>query len=856
MACLRGRGAVLAIAVFVLSWVAALVHGLPDVVRIGGIFESDNHQAQLSFRHALDKINKDITILPRTELMPVIHEVKPKDSFSASKAICTSFKQRVSSIVGPTSPVVTSFAMSACTNLNVPHLQTTWHPTSNRNPYTLNLFPDPDLFGKAFLDLILNKKWKTFTILYEDQQSLILLKDVLNSSFAQDHMVSLVQLNPKLSFKKIMKDIGVTKQYNIILDIKTSSLPALIREAQDVNMMTYYHNYIITSLDLHTLDLSEFSGIQANITAFRLVDPQRPEVINVVRDLKIGRALWRYGASNHSEIISVDTDTALMYDAVTLLATGLHNADRVMHNLDLQSLNCEQPKPWKHGSSLLESMKMTTIKGLTGDVRIEPRGIREDFYMDVIELKSKGMIKVATWHPAKGLAYFGNYTLLAEKEFTDKLEGLTLRVTTVEKADAAIVDLTITYERESVVDFTIPFMSTGISILFRKAEKSEPSLFSFLHPFSIDVWLYMLTAYLGVSLLIFIMGRFTPYEWVSPHPCVPEEGDLQNQFNLPNSFWFTTGAIMQQGSEITPIATSTRIASSMWWFFSLIMISSYTANLAAFLTAQRMTAPIENANDLAKQTKISYGCLDGGSTYRFFENSDNALIKRMWTTMKATRPSAFTKSNKKGVERVKRGDYAYLMEASSIEYEVERDCNLTAIGGLLDNKGYGIATPPGSPVRSVLSSYIIRLQESGELEMLKRRWWRVEGKYSCPIDAAASATNEMGLSNVGGVFLALIFGCAGAICIVTLEFFWKIKKVPYGEREAVWIELWKELKVVLSCKGSKENPQKTPEDSLSNSIGLSSLHHINYSTTSINPAANALLTKAALRGDNKSVEKF
>ncbi|KAH7947483.1 hypothetical protein HPB52_012315 [Rhipicephalus sanguineus] len=52
----------------------------------GGIFESDNHQAQLSFRHALDKINKDITLLPKTELMPVIHEVKPKDSFSASKA--------------------------------------------------------------------------------------------------------------------------------------------------------------------------------------------------------------------------------------------------------------------------------------------------------------------------------------------------------------------------------------------------------------------------------------------------------------------------------------------------------------------------------------------------------------------------------------------------------------------------------------------------------------------------------------------------------------------------------------------------------------------------------------------------
>lgn len=56
----------------------------------------------------------------------------------------------------------------------------------------------------------------------------------------------------------------------------------------------------------------------------------------------------------------------------------------------------------------------------------------------------------------------------------------------------------------------------------------------------------------------------------------------------------------------------------MWWFFTLIMISSYTANLAAFLTVERMDSPIESAEDLAKQTKIKYGALRGGSTAAFF----------------------------------------------------------------------------------------------------------------------------------------------------------------------------------------------------------------------------------------------
>ena len=64
---------------------------------------------------------------------------------------------------------------------------------------------------------------------------------------------------------------------------------------------------------------------------------------------------------------------------------------------------------------------------------------------------------------------------------------------------------------------------------------------------------------------------------------------------------------------------SGRIVGSVWWFFTLILISSYTANLAAFLTAERMQSPIESAEDLAKQTEIKYGTVESGSTKEFFK---------------------------------------------------------------------------------------------------------------------------------------------------------------------------------------------------------------------------------------------
>lgn len=69
-----------------------------------------------------------------------------------------------------------------------------------------------------------------------------------------------------------------------------------------------------------------------------------------------------------------------------------------------------------------------------------------------------------------------------------------------------------------------------------------------------------------------------------------------------------------------------RLVASFWWFFALIVISSYTANMAAFLTMVRMEASIESVEDLAKQNKIKYGVLAGGSTESFFKVTQYFVI--------------------------------------------------------------------------------------------------------------------------------------------------------------------------------------------------------------------------------------
>ncbi|KAJ7409079.1 hypothetical protein WISP_116722 [Willisornis vidua] len=275
------------------------------------------------------------------------------------------------------------------------------------------------------------------------------------------------------------------------------------------------------------------------------------------------------------------------------------------------------------------------------------------------------------------------------------------------KAEIAVAPLTITLVREEVIDFSKPFMSLGISIMIKKPQKSKPGVFSFLDPLAYEIWMCIVFAYIGVSVVLFLVSRFSPYEWHTEEPEDGKEGPSDqppNEFGIFNSLWFSLGAFMQQGCDISPRSLSGRIVGGVWWFFTLIIISSYTANLAAFLTVERMVSPIESAEDLAKQTEIAYGTLDSGSTKEFFRRSKIAVYEKMWTYMKSAEPSVFTRTTAEGVARVRKskGKFAFLLESTMNEYiEQRKPCDTMKVGGNLDSKGYGVATPKGSPLSQV-----------------------------------------------------------------------------------------------------------------------------------------------------------
>ena len=167
----------------------------------------------------------------------------------------------------------------------------------------------------------------------------------------------------------------------------------------------------------------------------------------------------------------------------------------------------------------------------------------------------------------------------------------------------------------------------------------------------------------------------------------------------------------------------------------------------------------------------------------------------MKSFMESQKDSVFMKSNHNGVSKVinSEGDYAFLMESNSIQYSIERNCDLiqvadtlqstldwtrlyVQVGQLLDSKGYGIAFTPGSHFRVPIDRAILQLQEEGVLHELKNRWWKERrggGQCDTKDKGKSDNANELTLDSVGGVFVVLIAGMGVACAISVMEFIWK-----------------------------------------------------------------------------------
>ncbi|XP_068993636.1 glutamate receptor ionotropic, kainate 2-like [Neodiprion pinetum] len=855
------------------------IFGFGKTVTVGGLFEDDDLTAT-AFRLSANVLNNEIHGNSKFSEQFIYAQMITvnNDTYDVSQAVCELANNGVAAIFGPRNKIAAKHVQSMCDTMEIPHIVARWDPRQTRGNGLLNMYPYSQTLSRIYLQLAQDFEWKTFTILYESTENLIRMHELLKRWNRRGHTVTVRQLPKGPNYRKVLEQIKKSGDPNVVVDCSIDVLPDVLKQAQQVGLMSDRHSFIIASLDLSTIDLEPYQHGGTKFVGLRLVDPDDPVVIDTFE-----KHASEWGVEGPSQITA---EAALIYDSVQVFGRALKQLDDAIV-ADTKTSLCQNVDSWEHGSSLMNIMRSIESTGMTGLIKFDSSGYRSNFKLDLVGLDLDGLHKIGTWNTTCGINYipkpsltdhtvelnlrnktfiiliamtppygmlkesakeetgndryegFGidiiqelskllgfNYTFEVQADdvygskhpVTKKWNGMIKKIME-DRADLAITDFTITAERQEAVDFTMPFMNLGISVLFRKPKPAGSSLFAFLMPFSKEVWMYLMGTYLVVSLCFFIAARLCPAEWSNPYPCIEEPEELENQFTFKNAFWFTIGSIMQQGSDVAPIGLSTRMMGGFWGLFIMIIVSSYIANLAVFLVVESKPVLIKTAEDLFNNPHgIKYGAKGSGSTIDFFKASTHPVLKEMKEYMVKNKKELLPSSNNEGVRKVMQENYAFFMESSTIKYEAERKCNITQVGGLLDAKGYGIAMKKHSPYRNALSTGILKLQETGVLKELENKWWKQKrGGGACEEKkGGTSDAKPLGVDNVGGVFLVLITGIAFSGVYTACELLWAVGCTSIKENVSFVDEMKEELKFAVKFGASSKPVRRRKPSSRSN----------------------------------------
>ncbi len=261
--------------------------------------------------------------------------------------------------------------------------------------------------------------------------------------------------------------------------------------------------------------------------------------------------------------------------------------------------------------------------------------------------------------------------------------------------------ITITSERETMVDFTHPFFVTGLGI----AVSHQPTgLFqTILSIFSADFWWV-------VFLLIILLLFWGILVWFFERHENQEEFGGSTTEGIGSGFWWAAVTMTTVGyGDKSPRTLGGRVIGFIWMFTAIIVISFFTASIASSLTVEQLQTGVQGPQDLPH---VEVGGLEHSATMEYLAAENiNA--------------SAFESINA-GLRAVSRGEIdAFVHDAPIIRYYVQRDFKnrVQVLPRTFFEQYYGIALPPGSDHRNELNRIILDYLQTDEWEELQSRYF-------------------------------------------------------------------------------------------------------------------------------------
>ncbi|XP_053400243.1 glutamate receptor ionotropic, kainate 2-like isoform X4 [Mercenaria mercenaria] len=694
-------------------------------------------------------------------------------------------------------------------HLRIPYFITSTVPRNElQSPFHIQMIPDLQMYTRAIRDLFQHYGWQNAGVLYDTEHgsslAALMMEHINGKRDLYDIRAYDVQRNSSADVVRwALKDLRRKLVSNFLVICSPKIADVVMTQALYLSLLSRPNSWLIVTLGSGDIEMSQYIDSRANLTLLRLmVDPQTPHCALPDSEISLTKALYY----DVFRIINGTNDVKVSDDDKDKISRS--DLRRQVRTIDING--CTGPLNFTRQGSRNETyLQMIALEGLVNgasdwimssgtwysggdklEKRVQPSKTYSTMLLKNNDIFADRILRITTlieppfvqWKnktPEEGLAmgnekfegfckdiideiakmlnFKYNLTVVPDRKFGSLKPpprywtGM-VRHLLDDKADVALAPFSITPERSAVVDFTKPFMTKGTSVVVRKPERSVWP-FQFLSPLSKIVWIAIFLSFVFIGLFLFVVTRIT--------------NDDQTDFrdDLKVSFWYVWGTLLRADLSGSPLAMSGRIISATWWFFSLIIISIYTANLAAFLTISNAHIPISSAADLANQDEYNYGTVEDGQIESFFNNTNISHYQQMRAYMIIYNPDSKVKRVEHGFARAMKEKYAFIWDSPTVRHETANNCDLMEIGTPFDLKGYGIATQKHSKYSEPLSMAVLALNDNGILYRLEGKWWR---RPNCPDPRSNAKSKEIEIEVASGMFIVLLGGIvlSAIVCLI------------------------------------------------------------------------------------------
>ncbi|CAF1610757.1 unnamed protein product, partial [Adineta ricciae] len=333
--------------------------------------------------------------------------------------------------------------------------------------------------------------------------------------------------------------------------------------------------------------------------------------------------------------------------------------------------------------------------------------------------------------------------------------------------DIAIGDITVTAKRREIVDFSSSIYDNSMRIIVRKTAADNVDLFSYMKPFSTNLWISLLACLIFSGILFCIFER--------------QDNDVLHNRSIPSciflSIWFSIGNLMGYGVDFDVQTAAGRILTVGLYILSIVLVATYTANLASDLTISRSKDIISSIDDV-RNGKVAFsrlGVLIESSAEEYYLREISDGIRNFYPLRSLDDLFNSLLNNKID---------ASFFDIGSLEYATNNVyCNLSLVGSDFAGSAFGIVYPKKWLYASNLDVVILSLRETGVLDDLKRKWFQ---KSVCQASSSDDVSTSIEVGTMSG--LLLTFAVLNAISVIV--FLWT-KRIIIRETMHVvkWITL-------------------------------------------------------------------